>query len=99
METARKPLWPGNLNVGSDFRYKDVDSQRSGRSKDIHPHTSATETHLLIATMRFATSAFIASLAASQTAYAYQLVDNIVGSAFLTAFEHQAIADPTHGRV
>ncbi|KAG8709445.1 hypothetical protein FRC09_000665, partial [Ceratobasidium sp. 395] len=32
-------------------------------------------------------------------ATAYTLVDTFIGSSFLTGFDHQAIADPTHGRV
>lgn len=48
--------------------------------------------------MRFTTSALL-SLAAGQAAYAYTLVDNFVGPSFLTGFDHQAIADPTNGRV
>ena len=29
----------------------------------------------------------------------YRLQDNYVGASFLTGFDHQAIPDPTHGRV
>jgi hypothetical protein len=39
------------------------------------------------------------SLAAVPALGAYTLVDNYVGSSFLSQFEHEAIADPTHGRV
>ncbi|KAG5651997.1 hypothetical protein H0H81_006649 [Sphagnurus paluster] len=41
----------------------------------------------------------ILSFAGSSLAATYGLSDNIVGSSFLTAFNFQAIADPTHGRV
>lgn len=35
----------------------------------------------------------------SVRAATYSLKDNFVGSSFLTGFTHEAIADPTHGRV
>jgi hypothetical protein len=35
----------------------------------------------------------------STLAATYQLSDEIVGPTFYTAFEWEAIADPTHGRV
>ncbi|KAF4601521.1 hypothetical protein EYR38_006175 [Pleurotus pulmonarius] len=38
-------------------------------------------------------------LAPSAFAATYNLVDNILGTAFLTTFNFQAISDPTHGRV
>lgn len=39
------------------------------------------------------------SLIATVRAATYSLSDNIVGTDFLSAFTHEAIADPTHGRV
>ena len=36
---------------------------------------------------------------ASVLAASYTLSDNFVGSGFLSGFEHEAIADPTNGRV
>ncbi|KAG6816368.1 hypothetical protein H0H87_006641 [Tephrocybe sp. NHM501043] len=39
------------------------------------------------------------SLAAPSLSASYSLSDNIVGSGFLSAFNFEAIADPTHGRV
>lgn len=42
---------------------------------------------------------FVSSLVAGSLAATYTLSDNYVGADFLTAFEHQAIADPTNGRV
>ncbi|QRV78202.1 glycoside hydrolase family 16 protein [Ceratobasidium sp. AG-Ba] len=45
---------------------------------------------------KIATLAAVASVAQAAT---YNLVDNFVGSGFLNGFSHQAIADPTHGRV
>ncbi|KZT38118.1 family 16 hypothetical endo-1,3(4)-beta-glucanase from glycoside hydrolase [Sistotremastrum suecicum HHB10207 ss-3] len=39
------------------------------------------------------------ALLGSVRAATYKLQDNYVGSNFLTGFTHQAIADPTHGRV
>lgn len=45
------------------------------------------------------TASLLTALAAGKAAYAYTLVDNFVGSSFLTGFDHEAIADPTHGRV
>lgn len=35
----------------------------------------------------------------SALAATYNLVDNILGTAFLTTFNFEAISDPTHGRV
>lgn len=35
----------------------------------------------------------------SALAASYTLSDNFVGSGFLSGFEHEAIADPTNGRV
>ncbi|GJE87869.1 glycoside hydrolase family 16 protein [Phanerochaete sordida] len=51
--------------------------------------------------MRFAALASLVAAALAPSAYAatYHLSDNWVGSAFLSAFTHEAIADPTHGRV
>jgi hypothetical protein len=48
-------------------------------------------------TLSLLTSLALAS--ASTVATAYSLVDNYVGSSFLSGFVHEAIADPTHGRV
>lgn len=42
---------------------------------------------------------FVSSLVSGSLAATYTLSDNYVGTDFLTAFEHQAIADPTNGRV
>ncbi|KAJ3477504.1 hypothetical protein NLI96_g10422 [Meripilus lineatus] len=44
-------------------------------------------------------SLVLASLATSALATTYSLTDNHVGKDFLSTFTHQAIADPTHGRV
>lgn len=41
----------------------------------------------------------LATIAPSAFAATYTLTDNHVGEDFLTSFTHQAIADPTHGRV
>lgn len=50
--------------------------------------------------MHFATIATIASaVLPGALAATYQLTDNHVGEDFLSSFIHQAIADPTHGRV
>lgn len=51
--------------------------------------------------MRYTAPALFAavSLLSGVRAGTYGLSDNWVGSAFLSAFEWQAIADPTHGRV
>ena len=51
--------------------------------------------------MRFTVlTAFVASsFVSSGFAATYHLSDNWVGSAFLNAFTHEAISDPTHGRV
>jgi hypothetical protein len=49
--------------------------------------------------MLFATFALSAALSLAPAISAYTLTDNYVGSSFLTGFDHQAIADPTHGRV
>ena len=40
----------------------------------------------------------ILAVAPAVLAEVYQLTDNFVGNSFLTDFDHQAIADPTHGR-
>ncbi len=42
---------------------------------------------------------FTLSYAALALAAAYSQTDNISGSGFLSAFNYEAIADPTHGRV
>ena len=51
--------------------------------------------------MRFAPLVTFIACSLLQTAFAgtYSLSDTFVGSSFLTGFDHQAIADPTHGRV
>nr|BAC67687.1 putative laminarinase [Phanerodontia chrysosporium] len=51
--------------------------------------------------MRFAALASLVAAALIPSSYAatYHLEDNWVGSAFLSTFTHEAIADPTHGRV
>jgi hypothetical protein len=47
------------------------------------------------------TLSFLATLFAAQGALAgtYNILDTFIGPSFLTGFDHQAIADPTHGRV
>lgn len=62
----------------------------------IHPAKS-----LIVFTMHFPATAaiLVASLAPSVFAATYHLSDNHVGSDFLSTFTHEAIADPTHGRV
>lgn len=49
----------------------------------------------------FAARAFLtlACIVAPALGATYGLVDNFVGSSFLSGFQHQAIGDPTHGRV
>jgi hypothetical protein len=53
--------------------------------------------------MLFASTAIIAlivpSLLPSTVATSYTLVDNYVGTSFLSDFDHQNIADPTRGTV
>lgn len=45
-------------------------------------------------------SLFVAVSSISRAlAATYHLSDNHIGSDFLSTFTHQAIADPTHGRV
>lgn len=44
-------------------------------------------------------AALFALGALAPSALAYNIVDTFVGSSFLSGFDHQAIADPTHGRV
>lgn len=51
------------------------------------------------ADMRASLSFFALALAPGALAATYQLSDNFVGSDFLSSFTHEAIADPTHGRV
>ncbi|KAG9100553.1 hypothetical protein FRC06_003969 [Ceratobasidium sp. 370] len=46
--------------------------------------------------LSLAAAAAVASLAQAAT---YTVSDTFVGTSFLTNFDHQAIADPTHGRV
>ncbi|KAG9100379.1 hypothetical protein FRC07_010416 [Ceratobasidium sp. 392] len=46
--------------------------------------------------LSLAVTAAAASLAQAAT---YTVSDTFIGSSFLTGFDHQAIADPTHGRV
>ena len=41
----------------------------------------------------------VTSLAASALAATYSLRDSFVGHSFLSGFSHEAIDDPTHGRV
>jgi hypothetical protein len=41
----------------------------------------------------------LASSATFASAATYKLQDNFVGEGFLSGFEHEAISDPTHGRV
>ena len=55
---------------------------------------------------RFGTGAFvliaffsITSLLSLVSATTYTLSDNFVGTGFLSGFTHEAISDPTHGRV
>ena len=43
--------------------------------------------------------ALLAALLPCALADTYTLSDNYVGSSFLSQFVHEAIADPTHGRV
>lgn len=43
--------------------------------------------------------AILASCVSQALAATYALSDNHVGPTFLTAWEHQAISDPTDGRV
>lgn len=50
-------------------------------------------------TMLFTRLSVVPSLFFSAYAATYSLSDNIVGTTFLSEFSHQAIADPTHGRV
>ncbi|KAG8909551.1 hypothetical protein FRC00_009893 [Tulasnella sp. 408] len=47
------------------------------------------------------TLSFLATLFAAQGTLAatYNILDTFIGPSFLTGFDHQAIADPTHGRV
>jgi hypothetical protein len=50
--------------------------------------------------MRASVSTAVFALAAiAPLAQGYHLVDNFVGKNFLSGFFHQAVADPTHGRV
>ncbi|TCD62940.1 hypothetical protein EIP91_006203 [Steccherinum ochraceum] len=49
--------------------------------------------------LTFALAVAAASLAPTAFAEVFSLTDNHVGKDFLTAFTHEAIADPTHGRV
>ena len=50
--------------------------------------------------MRYPQAWIVLSLhVASVLGASYTLSDNFVGSGFLTGFEHEAIADPTNGRV
>ena len=46
--------------------------------------------------LSFAAAAVAATLAHAKS---YAVTDTFIGSSFLTNFDHQAIADPTHGRV
>ncbi|KAG8691660.1 hypothetical protein FRC09_011564, partial [Ceratobasidium sp. 395] len=46
--------------------------------------------------LSLAAAAAAASLARAAT---YSVSDTFIGSSFLTGFNHEAIADPTHGRV
>ena len=43
--------------------------------------------------------AFLASFLPSALAATYSLTDTYIGKDFLTGFTHEAISDPTHGRV
>lgn len=43
--------------------------------------------------------AALLTLVVSSQAATYHLSDNIVGTDFLDEFTHEAISDPTHGRV
>jgi hypothetical protein len=46
--------------------------------------------------LSFAAAAAAATLVRAAT---YTVSDTFIGSSFLSGFDHQAIADPTHGRV
>ena len=41
----------------------------------------------------------VSALVSSALGATYNIKDKFVGEDFLTGFTHQAIADPTHGRV
>lgn len=49
--------------------------------------------------MRTSLALFASCLLPGAIAATYSLSDNYVGTSFLSAFTHEAIADPTDGRV
>ena len=51
------------------------------------------------ADMRASVSFIASALLPAAFAATYQLTDHHVGSDFLSSFIHEAISDPTHGRV
>ena len=53
---------------------------------------------MIHSTARFAVSA-LALAAPLARAAGWGIIDTYVGPSFLTGFTHEAIADPTHGRV
>ena len=62
--------------------------------------SSFNSSSIFTLTMRSTAALFaISALFPSAFAATYNLKDSFVGESFLSGFTHQAIADPTHGRV
>lgn len=64
------------------------------------PHDFSSTPSPYLITMRSTAALFaVSTLFSSALGATYNVKDSFVGESFLSGFTHQAIADPTHGRV